>query len=71
MLVDRFLEGAVEVDCGAVFDGEEMYVGGILEHIEEAGIHSGDSACALPPFTLGEDQTEDIIGTPRVARGWG
>ncbi|MFP5352783.1 MAG: carbamoyl-phosphate synthase large subunit [Actinomycetota bacterium] len=61
VLVDKFLEGAVEVDCDAVFDGAELYVGGVLEHIEEAGIHSGDSACALPPFTLTDDQIEDVI----------
>ena len=61
VLVDRFLEGAVEVDCDAVFDGTELFVGGVLEHIEEAGIHSGDSACALPPFTLGQDQIDEVI----------
>jgi carbamoyl-phosphate synthase large subunit len=61
VLVDRFLEGAIEVDCDAVFDGDELFVGGILEHIEEAGIHSGDSACALPPFTLGQDQIDEVI----------
>jgi carbamoyl-phosphate synthase large subunit len=69
VLVDKFLEGAVEVDCDAVFDGAELYVGGVLEHIEEAGIHSGDSACALPPFTLGEDQIEQVIAhTDAIAR---
>ncbi|HKJ57263.1 MAG TPA: carbamoyl-phosphate synthase large subunit [Nitriliruptoraceae bacterium] len=52
ILVDRFLEGAVEVDVDAVFDGTELFVGGVLEHIEEAGVHSGDSACTLPPITL-------------------
>jgi carbamoyl-phosphate synthase large subunit len=61
VLVDRFLEGAIEVDCDAVFDGKELFVGGVLEHIEEAGIHSGDSACALPPFTLGQDQIDEVI----------
>jgi carbamoyl-phosphate synthase large subunit len=69
VLVDRFLEGAIEVDCDAVFDGEELYVGGVLEHIEEAGIHSGDSACVLPPFTLGEDQVAEVIAyTDAIAR---
>ena len=69
VLVDRFLEGAVEVDCDAVFDGTELFVGGVLEHIEEAGIHSGDSACALPPFTLGEDQVQQVIAhTDALAR---
>ena len=72
VLVDRFLEGAVEVDCDAVFDGEELYVGGVLEHIEEAGIHSGDSACALPPFTLAEDQVAVVIEhTEAIARELG
>jgi carbamoyl-phosphate synthase large subunit len=69
VLVDRFLEGAIEVDCDAVFDGAEAYIGGVLEHIEEAGIHSGDSACALPPFTLGNDQVSDVIAyTEAIAR---
>ena len=72
VLVDKFLEGAVEVDCDAVFDGDELYVGGVLEHIEEAGIHSGDSACALPPFTLGEDQIEQVIAhTDAISRELG
>jgi carbamoyl-phosphate synthase large subunit len=72
VLVDRFLEGAVEVDCDAVFDGDELYVGGVLEHIEEAGIHSGDSACALPPFTLADDQVAVVIAhTEAIARELG
>ena len=66
VLVDRFLEGAIEVDCDAVFDGEELYVGGVLEHIEEAGIHSGDSACTLPPFTLGGDEVDEVIAHTRA-----
>ena len=53
VLIDRFLEGAIEVDVDAVADGEDVYIGGIMEHIEEAGIHSGDSACVLPPYSLG------------------
>ncbi|HVC73335.1 MAG TPA: carbamoyl-phosphate synthase large subunit [Mycobacteriales bacterium] len=53
ILVDRFLDDAVELDVDALYDGEELYLGGVMEHIEEAGIHSGDSACALPPITLG------------------
>lgn len=52
--LDRFLEGAVEVDLDALCDGKEVYIGGILEHIEMAGIHSGDSACCTPPFSLSE-----------------
>jgi carbamoyl-phosphate synthase large subunit len=66
VLVDRFLEGAIEVDCDAVFDGHELYIGGVLEHIEEAGIHSGDSACTLPPLTLGDDEVEEVIVCTRV-----
>lgn len=54
--LDRFLEGAIECDVDALCDGESVYVGGILEHIEEAGVHSGDSACCIPPFTLSESQ---------------
>ncbi|HEY4627104.1 MAG TPA: carbamoyl-phosphate synthase large subunit [Blastococcus sp.] len=53
VLVDRFLEDAVEIDVDALYDGTELYLGGVMEHIEEAGIHSGDSASALPPITLG------------------
>ena len=53
VLVDRFLEDAVEIDVDALYDGTDLYLGGVMEHIEEAGIHSGDSACALPPITLG------------------
>ncbi|MBI4209018.1 MAG: carbamoyl-phosphate synthase large subunit [Deltaproteobacteria bacterium] len=52
VLIDKFLEDAIEVDVDALSDGEEVYVGGIMEHIEEAGVHSGDSACSLPPFSL-------------------
>jgi len=57
LLIDRFLESAIEVDVDAVFDGEEIYIGGIMEHVEEAGVHSGDSACVVPPPTL----TPDVI----------
>jgi carbamoyl-phosphate synthase large subunit len=55
LLVDRFLDDAIEIDVDALYDGEELYIGGIMEHIEEAGIHSGDSSCTLPPVTLGQD----------------
>ncbi|HJE51656.1 MAG TPA: carbamoyl-phosphate synthase large subunit, partial [Tessaracoccus flavescens] len=54
VLVDRFLDDAVEIDVDALYDGTDLYIGGIMEHIEEAGIHSGDSACSLPPITLGD-----------------
>jgi carbamoyl-phosphate synthase large subunit len=60
VLVDKFLEGAIEIDVDAVFDGRELYVGGIMEHIEEAGVHSGDSACVLPPYTLGRAQLRQL-----------
>ena len=55
MLIDKFLEGALEVDVDALADGETVLVGAVMEHIEEAGIHSGDSTCVIPPFTLGEE----------------
>ena len=54
ILIDKFLEDAIEVDVDAVCDGVRTIVGGVMEHIEEAGIHSGDSACAIPPFSLPE-----------------
>lgn len=60
VLVDKFLERAIEVDVDAIYDGEELFIGGIMEHIEEAGIHSGDSACVLPPFTLSKKIIEVI-----------
>jgi carbamoyl-phosphate synthase large subunit len=72
ILVDRFLEGAIEIDVDAVFDGEETFVGGVLEHIEEAGVHSGDSACTLPPITLGRGQLAEIRRvTDGIAHGLG
>ena len=72
VLVDRFLEDAVEIDVDALFDGSELYLGGVMEHIEEAGIHSGDSACALPPITLGRDEIARIReSTEAIARGVG
>ncbi|EGD56072.1 carbamoyl-phosphate synthase large subunit [Gordonia neofelifaecis] len=72
VLVDRFLEGAVEIDVDALCDGDEVYIGGIMEHIEEAGIHSGDSACALPPITLGPDVIERVrVSTTALAKGLG
>jgi carbamoyl-phosphate synthase large subunit len=66
VLLDRFLEGAIEVDVDAVCDGESVYVGGVMEHIEEAGIHSGDSACCIPPFSLGEETIERIVEHARA-----
>ncbi len=60
VLVDKFLEGAVEVDVDCLSDGEDVAIGGIMEHIEEAGVHSGDSACSLPPYSLEEGLLEEI-----------
>jgi carbamoyl-phosphate synthase large subunit len=60
VLIDKFLEDAIEVDVDALSDGEEVYVGGIMEHIEEAGVHSGDSACSLPPFSLSLEIQNEI-----------
>ncbi|MGV2977086.1 carbamoyl-phosphate synthase large subunit [Roseibium alexandrii] len=60
LLFDRYLEGAIEVDVDALCDGKDVFVCGIMEHIEEAGIHSGDSACSLPPFSLSEDLIEEL-----------
>ncbi|MDA8334126.1 MAG: carbamoyl-phosphate synthase large subunit [Peptococcaceae bacterium] len=60
VLIDKFLEDATEVDVDAVSDGENVVIGGVMEHIEEAGIHSGDSACSLPPFSLGAEQIEEM-----------
>ena len=72
VLVDRFLEDAIEIDVDALCDGTEVYIGGIMEHIEEAGIHSGDSACALPPVTLGRSDIEKVRrATEAIAHGIG
>ena len=72
VLIDRFLDDAIEIDVDALFDGEELYLAGVMEHIEEAGIHSGDSACALPPITLGAADIDRIReSTEAIARGVG
>lgn len=72
VLVDRFLEDAVEIDVDALCDGTEVYLGGVMEHIEEAGIHSGDSACALPPITVGRADLENVRrSTEALAKGIG
>jgi len=60
ILVDKFLEDALEIDVDAISDGERVVVGGVMEHVEKAGVHSGDSACALPPYSLGDDQIATI-----------
>jgi len=70
LLVDRFLDDAIEIDVDAIFDGHELYVGGVMEHIEEAGIHSGDSSCTLPPITLSDSQVAKVAeATEAIARG--
>ncbi|HEV7206232.1 MAG TPA: carbamoyl-phosphate synthase large subunit [Jatrophihabitans sp.] len=72
VLVDRFLDDAVEIDVDALYDGSDLYLGGVMEHIEEAGIHSGDSACALPPITLGASEIATVrASTLAIARGVG
>ncbi|WP_144749634.1 carbamoyl-phosphate synthase large subunit [Curtobacterium pusillum] len=72
LLVDRFLDDAVEIDVDALYDGERLYIGGIMEHLEEAGIHSGDSACTLPPVGLGRAEIQGVVdATEKIARGIG
>jgi len=72
LLVDRFLDDAIEIDVDALYDGEELFLGGVMEHIEEAGIHSGDSACVLPPVTLSKTELERIrASTEALAKGIG
>ncbi len=72
VLVDRFLDDAVEIDVDALCDGNEVYLGGVMEHIEEAGVHSGDSSCALPPITLGRSVLENVRrSTEAIAAGVG
>ena len=63
LLLDRFLENAIEVDVDALGDGEQVWVAGIMQHVEEAGVHSGDSACVIPPLSLGEEMLEEIRAT--------
>jgi carbamoyl-phosphate synthase large subunit len=70
VLVDRFLDNAIEIDVDALFDGHELFLGGVMEHIEEAGIHSGDSACVLPSMTVTSEQLLEIrVATEKIARG--
>ncbi len=72
VLVDRFLDDAIEIDVDALYDGTELFLGAVMEHIEEAGIHSGDSACVLPPVTLGRSEIERVrTSTEAIARGVG
>ena len=72
LLVDRFLDDAVEIDVDALYDGTELYIGGVMEHLEEAGIHSGDSSCTLPPVSLGRSEIDRVReATLAIAEGVG
>ncbi|MFC7790330.1 carbamoyl-phosphate synthase large subunit [Microbacterium sp. MAHUQ-60] len=72
LLVDRFLDDAIELDVDALFDGTDLYIGGIMEHLEEAGIHSGDSSCTLPPISLGRSDIDRVREATRsIAEGVG
>ncbi|WP_219413616.1 carbamoyl-phosphate synthase large subunit [Pseudonocardia nigra] len=72
VLVDRFLDDAIEIDVDALCDGDEVFIGGVMEHIEEAGVHSGDSSCTLPPITLGRSILAQVRrSTEAIARGVG
>ncbi len=72
LLVDRFLDDAIELDVDALYDGHELYIGGVMEHLEEAGIHSGDSSCTLPPVSLGRTEIDRVrTATLAIAEGVG
>ncbi|WES65468.1 carbamoyl-phosphate synthase large subunit [Microbacter sp. GSS18] len=72
LLVDRFLDDAIELDVDALYDGAELYIGGVMEHLEEAGIHSGDSSCTLPPVSLGRTDVDRVREATRaIAEGVG
>jgi carbamoyl-phosphate synthase large subunit len=72
LLVDRFLDDAIEIDVDALYDGQNLYIGGVMEHIEEAGVHSGDSSCTLPPITLGRREIDRVReATLKIAEGIG
>ncbi|MDR0960274.1 MAG: carbamoyl-phosphate synthase large subunit [Propionibacteriaceae bacterium] len=72
VMIDKFLDDAIELDVDALFDGADLYLGGIMEHIEEAGVHSGDSACSLPPMTLGQEVVDAVRRATRaIADGVG
>jgi carbamoyl-phosphate synthase large subunit len=72
VLIDRFLEGAIEIDVDAVCDGADVFVGAVMEHIEEAGVHSGDSSCQIPPATLADDELDEVEAiTTTLARRLG
>src|SRR4051794_41709090 len=72
VFLDRFMENAIEVDVDALCDGADVWIGGIMQHVEEAGIHSGDSACVLPPHSLGPEMLDEIRAATRgIALGLG
>jgi carbamoyl-phosphate synthase large subunit len=66
VLIDKFLEDALEIDVDAIADGETVVIGGVMEHIEEAGVHSGDSACSLPPYSIAPETTQEIIRQTKI-----
>ena len=69
VLIDKFLEDAIEAEIDAISDGENVYIGGVMEHIEEAGVHSGDAACVIPPYSLSKETIETMIDyTRKIAR---
>ncbi|MDR2997232.1 MAG: carbamoyl-phosphate synthase large subunit, partial [Microbacterium sp.] len=72
LLVDRFLDDAIELDVDALYDGTDLFIGGVMEHLEEAGIHSGDSSCTLPPISLGRTEIDRVrTATLAIAEGVG
>ncbi|UPL12130.1 carbamoyl-phosphate synthase large subunit [Microbacterium sufflavum] len=72
LLVDRFLDDAIELDVDALYDGTDLFIGGVMEHLEEAGIHSGDSSCTLPPVSLGRSDVDRVReATLKIAEGVG
>ncbi len=74
MLIDSYLSNATEVDVDVIADGKDVFIAGVMEHIEEAGIHSGDSACSLPPFSLKPALSRNLKsrrgGSPSPSRWW-
>lgn len=72
VLIDKFLDDAIEIDVDALFDGEELYLAGVMEHVEEAGVHSGDSACVIPPQSINNSLLEEItVATNKLAKAIG
>ncbi|MFM8898206.1 MAG: carbamoyl-phosphate synthase large subunit [Actinomycetota bacterium] len=72
VLIDKFLDDAIEIDVDALFDGEELYLAGVMEHVEEAGVHSGDSACVIPPQSINSALLQEIaVATTKLAKAIG